>query len=93
MLKSNEYFDGKVKSIAFENGSLPATVGVMDCGDYEFGTATAEAMTVISGKLVVKLPGSEEWKTFTDGDTFHVPGDSKFQLQVPVQTAYLCVYG
>jgi len=29
MLKVNEYFDGKVKSIAFETATLPATVGVM----------------------------------------------------------------
>ena len=29
MLKTNEYFDGNVKSIAFQTDTLPATVGVM----------------------------------------------------------------
>ena len=39
MLKVNEYFDGKVKSIALKSGALPETVGVMDQGEYEFGTS------------------------------------------------------
>ncbi len=93
MLKSNEYFDGKVKSIAFQNSDKPATVGVMDVGDYEFGTDAPELMQVVSGKLIVKLPGADDWVEFTDGDSFNVPGNSKFQLQVPEQTAYLCIYG
>ncbi len=93
MLKANEYFEGKVKSIAFQNSDKPATVGVMDSGEYEFGTAEREHMTVISGKLVVKLPGSEEWVSYEAGESFEVAGNSKFQLQVPEQTAYLCVYG
>lgn len=29
MLKVNEYFDGKAKSIAFQTSTLPATVGVI----------------------------------------------------------------
>jgi len=31
-------------------------------GEYEFVTSMAEIMTVTSGKLTVRLPGSEEWK-------------------------------
>jgi len=29
MFKTNEYFDGKVKSMAFQGQSRPATVGIM----------------------------------------------------------------
>ncbi len=36
MFKINEYFDGKVKSIAFETTATPATLGVMAAGSYEF---------------------------------------------------------
>jgi len=43
--------------------------------------------------LIVKLPGSSNWQSFKEGTEFHVPGDSKFDLQVPVDSAYLCVYG
>lgn len=40
MFKINEYFDGKVKSIAFETTECPATIGVMAKGEYEFGTSS-----------------------------------------------------
>ncbi|MBF0109877.1 MAG: pyrimidine/purine nucleoside phosphorylase [Magnetococcales bacterium] len=93
MLKVNEYFDGKVKSIAFRTATLPATVGVMAPGTYEFGTAQHETMTVISGALTVKLPGREEWQTFTPNQSFEVAAQQKFQLKVDIDTAYLCTYG
>jgi len=92
MLQVNSYFDGKVKSIGLDNASGHSTVGVMDIGDYEFGTSTVEYMTVISGVLTVKLPGTAEWKDFPAGETFVVPANAKFQLQVKEQTAYLCRY-
>jgi len=93
MLKVNEYFDGKVKSIAFKTATLPATVGVMAAGDYEFGTSEKETMSVVSGALTVKLPGASDWKTFNAGDQFIVEANQKFQLKVKIDTAYLCVYG
>ncbi|MCB1663676.1 MAG: pyrimidine/purine nucleoside phosphorylase [Pseudomonadales bacterium] len=93
MFNVNEYFDGKVKSIAFQTDSLPATVGVMAPGDYEFGTSKKETMTVISGALTVKLPQSDDWQTFNAGDQFEVAANQHFQLQVAVDTAYLCTYG
>lgn len=92
MLAVNSYFDGKVKSIGFNTATLPATVGVMVPGDYEFGTSQKEVMTVVSGALTVKLPGSSEWQTFNAGASFTVAANEKFQLQVAVDTAYLCTY-
>ena len=92
MFKTNEYFDGKVKSIAFTAATGAATIGVMAPGDYEFGTAKKEIMTVISGKLTVKLPGESVWKDFPGNSTFTVPPESKFQLKVSEETAYLCLY-
>ncbi|OGR51152.1 MAG: hypothetical protein A2049_08810 [Elusimicrobia bacterium GWA2_62_23] len=92
MFKTNEYFEGKVKSISFSTGCEPATVGVMAPGDYEFGTGKKEIMTVVSGKLTVKLPGETAWKDFPKGSTFMVPASSKFQLKVGEDTAYLCLY-
>ncbi len=93
MISVNEYFDGKVKSIAFQTATLPATVGVMTPGEYEFGTNIKETMTVVSGCLTVKLPGADDWQDFRDGDHFEVAANVKFQLKVSQQTAYLCVYG
>ncbi len=92
MIKTNEYFEGKVKSMALENAGGRFTIGVMDIGDYEFGTSTVEYMTVVSGALNVKLPGSDKWRIYPAGETFMVEANQKFQLRVSEQTAYLCRY-
>jgi purine/pyrimidine-nucleoside phosphorylase len=93
MLDVNEYFDGKVKSIAFQTESLPATVGVMAPGEYEFGTSQFETMTVVSGALAVLLPAHTQWQTFTAGEVFEVAANTHFQVKAAVDTAYLCIYG
>ena len=92
MFKTNEYFDGKVKSIAFETADGPATVGVMAEGEYEFGTSSKEIMSVTSGQLDVKLPGSEEWVSYHAGDEFIVEKGLSFGVRAIAQTAYLCLY-
>ncbi|WP_110951891.1 pyrimidine/purine nucleoside phosphorylase [Pseudomonas bohemica] len=92
MFKVNEYFDGTVKSIAFQQAEGQATIGVMAPGKYNFGTADREIMHVISGSLKVLLPGSNDWESFSAGDQFRVPANSKFDLEVSVDTAYLCEY-
>ncbi|MCP3907617.1 MAG: pyrimidine/purine nucleoside phosphorylase [Oceanicoccus sp.] len=92
MFNVNEYFDGKVASIAFQTATLPATVGVMAVGEFEFGTSQKETMTIVSGALTVKLPGSDNWKTFNAGEHFIVEANEKFQLKVAIETAYLCTY-
>lgn len=92
MFKVNEYFDGKVTSIGFQTATLPATVGVMAIGEYEFGTSQKETMTVVSGALTVKLPGSDSWNTYSAGEYFVVDANETFYLKVDVETAYLCTY-
>ncbi len=92
MYKTNEYFGGKVKSIAFNTTEGPATIGVMAVGEYEFGTSTVEYMTVISGKLTVRLPGKTEWKEYKPFETFIVEKDKKFQLIIKEESSYLCLY-
>jgi len=92
MFKVNEYFDGKVKSIAFQGEQLPATVGVMAAGEYEFGTSQLETMTVVSGAMTVKLPGADEWVSFSAGESFVVAANEKFQLKLEADAAYLCTY-
>ncbi len=92
MFKVNEYFDGKVKSLAFKSMEGPATVGVMAPGEYEFGTSTVEVMTVLSGALAVKLPGNDVWQDYTAGMCFTVEAGKKFHLKVVSDAAYLCLY-
>ncbi len=49
-------------------------------------------MHVVAGALTVKLPGSDEWQEYASGSQFTVPANSKFQLKVAQDTAYLCEY-
>jgi uncharacterized protein YaiE (UPF0345 family) len=93
MFEVNEYFDGNVKSIAFDTDTLPATMGVMAIGEYEFGTSQFETMTVVSGALTVQLPGSDQWQTFGPNEQFTIEADQRFKVQVKSNTAYLCTYG
>jgi len=92
MFKVNEYFDGKVKSLAFQTQEGPATIGVMAPGEYEFGTSTVEVMTVVSGTLTVRLPGDDSWNDYGAGASFTVEAGRKFQLKVASDAAYLCLY-
>ena len=67
MFRINQYFDGKVASIAFQSATLPATVGVMAVGEFEFGTSQRETMTVVSGALIYYLARGLDWRGLADG--------------------------
>ena len=92
MFEVNSYFDGRVRSIAFQGEELPSTVGVMAAGDYQFETSKHEVMSVISGALTVKLPDSQAWRRFGAGTSFEVVAGASFELKVEQETAYLCTY-
>ena len=93
MLNVNEYFEGKVKSIAYQTDTLPASVGVMSIGEYVFNTADKETMTVITGALEITFKDATESQTFKAGESFDVEAHSSFDVGVKQETAYLCTYG
>jgi len=92
MFKTNQYFDGKVVSIGLESAEGTATVGVMQAGEYEFGTGSVEVMTVISGELSIQQPNETEWKTYKKFESFVVAKDVKFKVKCTQDTPYLCLY-
>ena len=92
MYKTNEYFDGKVMSIAYKTEDGDATIGVMASGEYEFGTSTVEFMTVTSGTMQVMQPGETGWTTYKEFETFRVEKDVKFKVKLEGDTAYRCLY-
>lgn len=92
-MQVNEYFDGKVMSIGFENGEGRVTSGVMDAGEYEFGTSEHERMKVVSGGMAAKLPGQRDFTLYAAGEEFTIDANVKFQVRVSEPTAYLCFYG
>jgi len=92
MFNTNEYFEGRVKSLSFENNEGPATIGVMAPGEYKFGTSKREYMTVTCGQMTVKLPGTDDWMEVEAGRTFEVEADSSFLVKITEETSYLCLY-
>lgn len=92
MIPVNEYFDGKVKSLGLQTAEGRATVGVMAPGEYEFGTAQKEVMTVTSGELTVRLPGESDWRTYGKNESFTVAAERKFQVRASAPVSYLCLY-
>ena len=91
--EANVYFDGKVTSrtVKFTDGSRK-TLGIMMPGEYEFGTEEKEIMEILAGKLQILLPGADDWQTIQGGDTFEVPANSSFKLNITELTDYCCSY-
>ncbi|TGN02774.1 pyrimidine/purine nucleoside phosphorylase [Leptospira dzoumogneensis] len=91
--KANVYFDGKVTSrtVLFSNGEKK-TLGILMPGEYEFGTDQKEIMEILDGDLLVQLPGNPEWKEIKGGQSFEVPANSKFKLNVKKLSDYCCSY-
>jgi len=92
MLKHNTYFEGKVQSIGFERNGRRQTSGVVDAGEFHFGTDAAERMTIVSGELTVKLDGASEWKSYPAGTAFEVAAKGGFDVRPAAPTAYLCEF-
>jgi uncharacterized protein YaiE (UPF0345 family) len=92
MLKHNTYFEGKVQSVGFERLGRKLSAGVIDRGEFHFGTDAPERMTVVSGELFVKLDGSNDWRGYPAGTVFEVPGKSGFDVRASEPAAYVCEY-
>lgn len=92
MLKHNTYFEGKVQSIGFERLGRKLTAGVIDPGEFHFGTDAPERMTVVSGELFIRVDGTSEWRAYPAGTIFEVPGKSGFDVKVSGPSAYLCEF-
>ena len=92
MILSNEYFDGTVKSLGYTSANGKSTIGVMEPGEYEFGTSSKENMIVVEGELIALLPGESKWQSFKAGTSFKVAAQSSFKVKSVGQTSYLCQY-
>lgn len=92
MIKINEYFEGRVKSLGLQVSNIPATIGVISKGEYEFGTAQKEIMRIQAGTLEVLLPGESVWRAYQAGQSFEVAPHQKFKVKAEADVAYLCEY-
>jgi len=90
---ANIYFDGKVTSrvVEFESGEVK-TLGIMLPGVYRFSTAKKEVMEILSGRVEIQLPGSASKEVIVGGQSFDVPANAAFDIEVLEITDYCCSY-
>jgi hypothetical protein len=91
MINVNEYFDGKVKSLGQELAGRRFTVGVIEPGEFTFGTGTEEVMEIVFGEMAVTHPDGKR-AVYSKGQTFTVPANAKFTVAVHAPVSYLCLY-
>jgi uncharacterized protein YaiE (UPF0345 family) len=92
--KANIFFDGKCvsHSVLFADGTRKS-VGVIFPSSLVFNTGAPEIMEINAGKCRVRLKGETEWKTYEGGQSFHVPGDSSFDIETIETLDYVCHFG
>ncbi|TCJ30197.1 pyrimidine/purine nucleoside phosphorylase [Nocardioides jejuensis] len=92
--QANVYFDGKCvsHSIVLEDGTKKS-VGVILPSTLLFTTGAPEIMELLAGACRVRLAGSEEWADYAGGQSFDVPGDSSFDIEVTETLHYVCHFG
>jgi hypothetical protein len=81
--KANVYFDGKCvsHSLTLADGSKKS-VGVILPSTLTFNTGAPEIMETVAGSCRVKMAGGSEWKAYGAGQSFNVPGNSSFEIEV-----------
>ena len=92
--KANVYFDGKCVShaIVLADGTKKS-VGVVLPSKLMFTTGAPEVMELVDGACRVKLRGSEAWVHYAGGQSFSVPANSSFDIEVLQTLHYVCHFG
>ena len=93
--QANVYFDGKCVShgITFADGTRKS-VGVILPASLTFNTGAPEIMEGVAGSCRVRMKGETEWKTWGAGESFNVPGNSSFDIEVTGEPYhYVCHFG
>jgi len=89
--KANIYHGGKVTSrtIITERGEKK-TLGVMLPGAYRFETGAAETIDILLGSCRVKPAGKQVWEAYRANESFSVPANSYFEIEVNDLLDYVC---
>ena len=91
--KANIYHGGDVisRKVVTAEGDIK-TLGFMQQGTYNFNTDAAETMEIMLGECRVRLKGSDDWHIYSEGDSFEVPANSFFDIEVSDVLDYICHY-
>lgn len=89
--QANVYYDGKVtsRSVTTADGTRQ-TLGIMRPGVYTFETDDREDIEVMKGELKVEFDGQQA--RYTAGESFSIPPDTEFEVEVVSLVDYCCTY-
>ena len=93
--KANVYFDGKCVShtVQFADGTKKS-VGVILPATLTFNTGVPEIMETVAGACRYRLKGEAGWTSAGPGQSFHVPANSSFDIEVSGEPYhYICHFG
>ncbi|HJX11413.1 MAG TPA: pyrimidine/purine nucleoside phosphorylase [Candidatus Binatia bacterium] len=89
--QANVYHEGRVTSrtVITPQGEMK-TLGVMLPGTYRFSTQAPETIDVTQGHCRVKLADQQHWENYQAGQSFNVPANSHFEIEVVDLLDYVC---
>jgi uncharacterized protein YaiE (UPF0345 family) len=89
--KANIFHDGKCvsHSVLFPDGTRK-TLGVMFPSLLTFNVGAPERIDINAGVCRVRVGDENEWKTYRAGDSFYVPGDTRFEIEILELLDYVC---
>lgn len=91
--KANIYHDGRVTSrTVITTVGERKTLGIMLPGTYTFNTDAPEVMELIQGRCRVRI-GDAGWQDYEAGQSFTVPGNARFDIEVRELLDYICHFG
>lgn len=92
--QANVYHEGRVTSrtVITPQGEMK-TLGVMLPGTYRFSTQAPETIDVTQGHCRVKLADRPSWESYQAGQSFNVPANSHFEIEVVDLLDYVCHFG
>lgn len=91
--KANIYHDGRVTSrtVITPDGARK-TLGIMLPGTYTFNTDAPEVMELIQGRCRVRI-GDAAWQEYAAEESFRVPAQARFEIEVRELLDYVCHFG
>lgn len=89
--KANIYHEGRVTSrtVVTAAGEMK-TLGVMLPGTYRFTTQAPESIDVTQGRCRVKIADRAGWQEYQEGESFEIPANSHFEIEVNELLDYVC---
>ena len=92
--QANVYHGGRVPSrTVITPGGEMKTLGVMLPGTYRFSTQAPETIDVTQGHCRVKIADKQIWDEYQAGQSFSIPANSHFEIEVDDLLDYVCHFG